>query len=135
MKIATTRAADDSYTDQIAPPGSPFRPLYDDEIRYSARPIALVVADSFELARYGATLVRVEYEIEPHATDLTEKRDEAYLPKPRVVIPPCPNREATLKNPLPPPPHGLRLSTARLLSIIIRWSRSRRPSSGKAPAK
>ncbi len=82
--------SDDSYTDQIAPPGSPFRPLYDDEIRYSAQPIALVVADSFELARYGATLVRVEYEIEPHATDLTEKRDEAYLPKPRVVIPPVP---------------------------------------------
>jgi xanthine dehydrogenase YagR molybdenum-binding subunit len=82
--------SDQSYTDQVAPPGSPFRPLHDNEIRYSAQPLALVVAESFELARYAATLVRVEYESEPHATNLKERREEAYIPKPREVLPPLP---------------------------------------------
>src|SRR5215510_4853377 len=82
--------SDQSYTDQSAPPGSPFRPLHDNEIKYSAQPVALVVAENLELARYAATLVRVEYESEPHATDLKEKRQEAYIPKPRTLLPPLP---------------------------------------------
>ena len=53
---------DSSYRDQIAPPGSPFRPLHDAEIHFSAQPVALVVADSLELARFASTLVRIEYE-------------------------------------------------------------------------
>src|SRR5262249_6312535 len=44
-----------------------------------------------ELARYAASLVRVEYESEAHATDLKKKRGEAYIPKPRTVIPPPPD--------------------------------------------
>src|SRR5712675_1427322 len=44
--------SDRSYQDEVAPPGSPFRPLYDDQIRWSGQPVALVVAESFELARY-----------------------------------------------------------------------------------
>src|SRR5438128_887495 len=51
--------SDRSYSDQIAPPGAPFRPLHDAEIRYSTQPVTLVVAESFELARFAATLVRV----------------------------------------------------------------------------
>jgi xanthine dehydrogenase YagR molybdenum-binding subunit len=82
--------SDESYTDEVAPPGSPFRPLHDDEIRFSAQPVALVIADNFELARYAATLIRIEYESEPHAADLKEKREEAYIPKPRTLIPPVP---------------------------------------------
>jgi xanthine dehydrogenase YagR molybdenum-binding subunit len=82
--------SDESYSDQIAPPGSPFRPLHDDVIRFSAQPIALVVAENPELARYASTLIRVECESEPHATDLKEKLEEAYLPKPRTLIPPVP---------------------------------------------
>jgi xanthine dehydrogenase YagR molybdenum-binding subunit len=74
---------DRSYRDQIAPPGSPFRPLRDDEIKYSAQPVALVVADNFELARYAASLVRIEYERAEHATNLDENRERAYRPKPR----------------------------------------------------
>src|SRR5262245_60600229 len=82
--------SDHSYTDQDAPPGSPFRPLQDSEIRYSAQPVALVVAEHPELARYAATLVRLECESEPHATDLKEKREEAYIPKLRELLPPVP---------------------------------------------
>jgi xanthine dehydrogenase YagR molybdenum-binding subunit len=77
---------DRSYRDEVAPPGSPFRPLYSDNIIYSAQPVALVVAETFELARYAATLVRVEYERAAHGTDLDEKRAEAYAPKEREGI-------------------------------------------------
>src|SRR5205085_723654 len=74
-------ADDESYADEVAPDGSPFRPLYDAAVRYSGQPVALVVADSFELARYAATLVGIEYEAEPHATDFDAQRGKAYEPK------------------------------------------------------
>ena len=35
--------SDQSYTDEVAPLGSPFRPLHDDSIKFSAQPVALVV--------------------------------------------------------------------------------------------
>src|SRR5215207_6323543 len=35
-----------NYQDQVGPPGSPFRPLYDDKVVYSGQPIALVVAQT-----------------------------------------------------------------------------------------
>jgi xanthine dehydrogenase YagR molybdenum-binding subunit len=79
--------ADKRWRDEVAPPGSPFRPLHDNEIKYSGQPVALVVADSFELARYAASLVRVEYERAPHVTDLGRRRDQAYTPKEREGIP------------------------------------------------
>ncbi|HEX8418182.1 MAG TPA: xanthine dehydrogenase family protein molybdopterin-binding subunit, partial [Methylobacterium sp.] len=47
---------DYNYQDDVAPPGSPFRPLYDDKIQYSGQPVALVVAEDFETARYAASL-------------------------------------------------------------------------------
>src|SRR5690606_11283298 len=60
---------DSSYDDDAAPPGSPLRPLYDERIVFSGQPIALVVAETPELARYGASLVAVSYDVEPHNTD------------------------------------------------------------------
>jgi xanthine dehydrogenase YagR molybdenum-binding subunit len=74
---------DRDFSDEVAPPGSPFRPLHDDKITFSAQPIALVVADTFELARYAASLVRVEYEREDHVTDLRANRSHARKPKER----------------------------------------------------
>ena len=79
--------SDSSYADELASPGSPFRPLHDDEIKFSAQPIAVVVAETFELARYAASLVRVEYDRQPHATDLEVERTRAYEPKQRALIP------------------------------------------------
>jgi xanthine dehydrogenase YagR molybdenum-binding subunit len=79
---------DESYRDEVSPATSaPFRPLYDSRIRFSAQPVALVVAETLELARYAATLVRVEYERSPHATDLQAQRGAAYEPKPRTPVP------------------------------------------------
>ena len=69
---------DSAHKDDVAPEGSPFRPLYDDQIRFSFQPIALVVAEAPEIARFAASLVRVEYEQEEHVTDLNGQRDSAF---------------------------------------------------------
>jgi xanthine dehydrogenase YagR molybdenum-binding subunit len=69
--------ADSAYADDTAPKGSPFRPLYDDRIKFSGQPIALVVAESPENARFAASLVRVDYEVEAHVTDLFQQLDHA----------------------------------------------------------
>ena len=69
------------YTDEAASPGSPFRPLYDDTILFSGQPIALVVAEEFEIARFAATLVDVEYEGVDAVTDLDTQIDQAYEPR------------------------------------------------------
>jgi len=62
-------SSDEKYKDEVAPPGSPFRPLYDDRILFSGQPVALVVAEEFETARFAASLVRVEYDRQEHVTD------------------------------------------------------------------
>jgi xanthine dehydrogenase YagR molybdenum-binding subunit len=68
-----------AYKDFVAPEqGSPFRPLYDDKIVFSGQPIALVLAEEWEIARFAATLVRVEYEAEPFVTDLQVGRERAF---------------------------------------------------------
>ncbi|MDB4971936.1 MAG: aromatic aldehyde oxidoreductase molybdenum-binding subunit, partial [Myxococcaceae bacterium] len=72
---------DRSYVDQDARSGSPFRVLYDAHIKYSGQPIALVVATSFELARHAASLVEVQYTVEPHNTDLRRVREQGREPK------------------------------------------------------
>ena len=78
---ARTALLDSSYQDDVAPPGSPFRPLSSDAITFSGQPIALVVAEEFEVARYAASLIHPTYEEEPHATSLELERVNAYVPK------------------------------------------------------
>jgi xanthine dehydrogenase YagR molybdenum-binding subunit len=68
---------DKAYKDDVAPDGSPFRPLYDDRILFDGQPIALVVANTPEIARYAASLVKVDYRKEPHATDMFALRHSA----------------------------------------------------------
>jgi xanthine dehydrogenase YagR molybdenum-binding subunit len=82
------KATDEDFHDEVAPPGSPFRPLQDDSIRFNGQPVALVVAQTFELARYAATLVRIQYSADPHETDLRQKHNQAIKPKPREYLEP-----------------------------------------------
>ncbi len=88
---------DRSYSDEVSVPGSPFRGLYDDEIHFSAQPIALVVAETLELARYGATLVEVEYASEKFNTSLDAALPEKFEPKKKrdTFQPPKPRGDAT----------------------------------------
>jgi xanthine dehydrogenase YagR molybdenum-binding subunit len=69
--------SDQAYKDETAPAGSPFRPLYDNKIMFNGQPIALVVAETSEIARFAASLVRVEYQKEAHVTDLYRQRAAA----------------------------------------------------------
>jgi len=74
-------ASHDKYNDDIAPGGKPFRPLYDDRICFSFQPIALVVAEEPEIARFAASLLHIEYKQEPHETDFEKQRGEAFVAK------------------------------------------------------
>ena len=66
------------YKDDVAPEqGTPLRPLYVDKILFNRQPIALVLAEEWEIARFAVSLVRVEYKPEPFATDLFAERDKA----------------------------------------------------------
>jgi xanthine dehydrogenase YagR molybdenum-binding subunit len=90
---------DQDYKDDVAPDGSPFRPLYDDRIRFNRQPIALVVAETSEIARFAASLVRVEYESEAHVTDVFRQRDaaipvKATSPEGAMFAPPKPRGDA-----------------------------------------
>jgi xanthine dehydrogenase YagR molybdenum-binding subunit len=71
----------EKYTDEVAPSGSPFRPLYDDKILFSGQPVALVVAEEFEIARFAASLIRIEYERKPHVTDFDAQRKRGAISK------------------------------------------------------
>ena len=91
---------DQAYKDDVAPEGSPFRPLYDDKIKFNGQPIALVVAERSEIARFAASLVHVEYDEETHVTDLHRRRDAATPVKPpkdpmeAMFAPPKPRGDA-----------------------------------------
>lgn len=66
------------YKDMDAPTGSPFRPLHDDKIVYSGQPVALVVAETFELARYASSLIEIGYQEEVFTTDLIQNLGKSY---------------------------------------------------------
>ncbi|WP_322057310.1 xanthine dehydrogenase family protein molybdopterin-binding subunit [Paraburkholderia sp. J63] len=88
---------DAAWKDQIAPGGTPFRPLGDARIRYAGQPVALVVAETPELAGYAASLVRVRYRSEPHQTDLDRVLQDAVMPsleKGGFEPPPAPRGDA-----------------------------------------
>ena len=71
-----------AFKDDVAPErGSPFRPLYDDKIVFSGQPVALVLAEEWELARFAASLVHIEYEEEAFVSDLQTRRDKAVVVK------------------------------------------------------
>jgi xanthine dehydrogenase YagR molybdenum-binding subunit len=85
------------YTDMDAPPGTVFKPLADENILYNGQPIALVVAESYETARYASTQVIFEFEQEKFQTDL-----ESNIPNGRSAK----KGFATALKPPPPPPTG-----------------------------
>jgi xanthine dehydrogenase YagR molybdenum-binding subunit len=71
---------DQAWKDDVAPEaGSPFRPLYDDVVRFNGQPIALVLAEDWETARYAASLIHVEYQVDGFTTDLHAQRDKAFV--------------------------------------------------------
>ena len=85
---------DSSWKDEVALPGHPFRPLENDRVLYDGQPVAFVVAETFEAARDAASMIRVSYAPEASHTDLTQERQNAYVPKQKRsgIAPPPPPR-------------------------------------------
>ena len=57
-----------------------FRALQSDRIHFNMQPVALVVAETYEQARFASRLVKVTYAIEQHATDTEKLRESARFP-------------------------------------------------------
>lgn len=70
----------EGYKDMVGPPGVPYRPLLDANVLFSGQPVAVVLAEDFETARYAASLVKVTYEAETPRTDIDALLGEAYDP-------------------------------------------------------
>ena len=85
------------YADMDAPPGTVFKPLKDNQIKYNGQPIALVVAETFEMARYAATKVKLLYIEEEFETDMEANIEKARKPKKGL---------ASMLKPPPPKPKG-----------------------------
>lgn len=68
------------YKDDDSPHGEHFKVLCDEHIFFNQQPIALVVATTFEAARYAAKLVKVSYTTEPFETDFQIAKHEAKKP-------------------------------------------------------
>ncbi|WP_299762078.1 xanthine dehydrogenase family protein molybdopterin-binding subunit [uncultured Pontibacter sp.] len=60
--------------------GQEFRLFFDNKIYHNHQPVALAIADSFARADYAASLVKVEYEPEPHDTDMRDSLEKAIKP-------------------------------------------------------
>ena len=88
---------DMQYSDMDAPPGSPFRPFYKAEVQFADQPVALVIADTFEAARYAASLLEVSYEQAPFEVDLRKNLHTARKPKEGID---------SLLKPMPPDDYG-----------------------------
>jgi xanthine dehydrogenase YagR molybdenum-binding subunit len=61
-------------------PDKSFGALQSDRIFFNGQPVALVVAESYEQARYAARLVKLSYQAEPHVTDTEVVRGRARVP-------------------------------------------------------
>ena len=72
---------DQAYKDDVAPDGSPYRPLYDDKIMFSGQPIALVRRRGLRRPRaLRRRWCASNTKTEPHVTDIYRQRDAA-VPK------------------------------------------------------
>jgi xanthine dehydrogenase YagR molybdenum-binding subunit len=74
-----------------------FRALQSDRIYFNAQPVALVVAETYEQARYAARLVKVSYDAERHSTDTEAMREHARVPSQGPPPKPRGNPEEAMK--------------------------------------
>ena len=74
-----------------------FRALQSDRIHFNMQPVALVVAETYEQARYAARLVKLAYDAERHMTDTEQVREIARSPSQGSPPRPRGNPEAAMK--------------------------------------
>src|SRR5215207_5828584 len=75
-----------------------FRALQSDRILFNRQPVALVVAETYEQARYASRLVKVSYNTEKHVTDTEAVRERARVPSQGPPPKPRGNPEEAMRN-------------------------------------
>ena len=75
-----------------------FRALQSDRIYFNAQPVALVVAETYEQARFAARLVKVSYDAEKHVTDTETVREKSRVPSQGPPPKPRGNPEEAFRN-------------------------------------
>jgi xanthine dehydrogenase YagR molybdenum-binding subunit len=88
-KLAFTDKKD---KDEFALSETPLRALYTDKVMFSGQPIALVVAETYEQARFAANLVKAAYAQEKSATETESLLAQAYETPPQPWQPPSKQR-------------------------------------------
>lgn len=71
---------DRSWKDELSIPGEPFKAFHDDQILFAGQPIAVVIAETFEAARFAASLVEGSYAEEAHNIDFEASLAEKFTP-------------------------------------------------------
>src|SRR5919112_2361453 len=79
-KLGPKPATEDSPPRATEERDKSFRALQSERIFFNAQPVALVVAETYEQARYAARLVKVTYNAEKHVTDTEAVRARARAP-------------------------------------------------------
>ncbi|GAA4509102.1 xanthine dehydrogenase family protein molybdopterin-binding subunit [Nonomuraea ferruginea] len=62
----------------LTAPGESFFPMQDTVVHYAGQPVALVVAETYEQARYAASLVRVSYDVVQATATIEQGRGRSY---------------------------------------------------------
>ncbi len=75
-----------------------FRALQSDKIFFNAQPVALVVAETYEQARFAARLVRLTYNAGQYITDTNALRDRARVPSQGAAPKPRGNPEEAMRD-------------------------------------
>jgi xanthine dehydrogenase YagR molybdenum-binding subunit len=75
-----------------------FRALQSDRIFFNMQPVALVVAETYEQARYAARLVTVAYNAEQHVTDTEAVHGRARVPARAAPLKPRGNPEEAMRH-------------------------------------
>jgi len=79
-KLGPKTVTEDSPPRAVQERDKSFRALQSDRIFFNGQPVALVVAETYEQARYAARLVKVSYAAEKHATDTEAVRERGRFP-------------------------------------------------------
>ena len=75
-----------------------FQALQSEKIVFSDQPVAVVVAETFEQARYAASLVKVSYDAEKSSSDMVANLSSAYVPNPARAAKPRGNPAEAMQN-------------------------------------
>ncbi|WP_256011376.1 xanthine dehydrogenase family protein molybdopterin-binding subunit [Desertivirga xinjiangensis] len=72
--------ADNEHPTEPPTGGQPLRAFYDNKVYSNGQPVAMVVADTLERARYAARLVKIQYNEDKHKTDFDTNKAQSVLP-------------------------------------------------------